>query len=417
MDKIIAVIESSSIGTSKLLLDGLLAGGYTPLFLSRNPGRFPFYGNSAIRFIETDTNDEAGMLRELNEFNRNSPNKILGVTSAYDYYMPAVAFLADALGLPGQKPEAARYARHKHNQKEAFAKRGLPLPAFQICRSATDVEHAALKIGFPVVCKPVSGAGSMGVKKFDNMSELLAHAVDWLQQATNYRGIPIEQMLLVEKFVSAPEISVEVFNGRALALTDKYITPPPIFLETGHQVPAKLISERYAAAMELAEQAVAALDLTFGCCHVEMHVLEDSFSLIEVNQRIAGDLIPLLVREAFGIDMIDAVIKSTIGAPVDIHTTPSTSVSRIGFLLAGEVDEKSRSALETVSGIPNVVECYLAKDLPTQVEFGDPRDRVGYVVVSAQSASDCEIALRSALKVLTLKDEFFALPHNQAKAA
>lgn len=147
-----------------------------------------------------------------------------------------------------------------------------------------------------------------------------------------------------------------------------------------------------------------------------MHVLDDGFSLIEVNQRIAGDLIPLLVREAFGIDMIDAVIKSTIGAPVDVHVGPSKSVSRIGFLLAGEVDEKSRSALETVSGIPNVVECYLAKDLPTRVEFGDPRDRVGYVVVSAPSASDYEIALRSALKALTLKDEFFALPHNKVKA-
>lgn len=417
MDKIIAVVESSSIGTSKLLLEGLLTGGYTPLFLSRNPSRFPFYGNPAIKFIETDTNDETGMLRELNEFNRSSDAKILGVTSAYDYYMPSVAFLADALGLPGQNVEAARAARHKHNQKQAFASRALPVPQFRVCSSPTEVKEAALEVGLPVVCKPVSGAGSMGVKKFDDLGELLDHATGWLLQTTNYRGIPIEQLLLVEKFIEAPEISIEVFNGRALAVTDKYITPPPIFLETGHELPSKLNNSRQAEAMALAEKAVDALGLPFGCCHVELHVTDTGFSLIEVNQRIAGDLIPLLVKEAYGIDLIEAVIQSTVGDSVSIQSRSAASVSRIGFLLAGEVDETSRAQLEQIGQLPHVVESYLAKELPERVEFGDPRDRVGYVVVSAPTSQDCEVALRSALTMLARRDQFFAFPSIKADAA
>lgn len=410
MEKVVAVIEGSSIGTSKLLMDALVTGGYRPLFLSRDPSRFPFFGDKNIKCIQTDTNNQIQMLEELIAYNRSSKDKIMGVTSAYDYYMPSVAYIAHSLGLPGQDVSAAKSARHKHNQKKTFASHSLPVPRFAVCSTLEEIKKAAEEFGFPVVCKPVSGAGSMGVKKFEYLEDLSKHAAYWLQQATNYRGIPIEKIMLVEEFIFAPEISIEVFNGSAIAVTDKYITKPPIFLETGHEVPSRHRPVILTKAMTLAEKAVAALNLTFGCCHVELHVRGEELFLIEVNQRIAGDLIPQLVKEAIGIDLVEAVIKSAIGERVELKRSAASKVSRIGFLLAGEISEASRAKLPMVMSCPNVVDAYMAKEIPTEVQYGDPRDRVGYVICTAKTPEECHKSLRQALQILINSNTFAAFP-------
>lgn len=55
---------------------------------------------------------------------------------------------------------------------DVMKKAGLATPKSFILRSEKDIEQAANKIGFPAVIKPISGAGSMGVIKVQNLDDL-----------------------------------------------------------------------------------------------------------------------------------------------------------------------------------------------------------------------------------------------------
>ncbi|WP_407916000.1 acetyl-CoA carboxylase biotin carboxylase subunit family protein [Kitasatospora sp. NE20-6] len=106
--------------------------------------------------------------------------------------------------------------------------------------------------------------------------------------------------VLVEEYLDGPEISVEcaTVRGRAIsvAITRKQLGPPPYREETRH-------NPLLALAGPVAQEALHVVGFANGIAHVEMRLTGRGPRLSEVNGRLAGDLIPHLVREATGIDL------------------------------------------------------------------------------------------------------------------
>ena len=88
-----------------------------------------------------------------------------GVTSSSEYSVATAAEAARALGLPHPDPDAVRDCRDKPTQRRRLAAAGLPGPAFGAAGSAAAAVAAAARVGYPVVVKPVSGSGSIGVRR------------------------------------------------------------------------------------------------------------------------------------------------------------------------------------------------------------------------------------------------------------
>ncbi|WP_081082954.1 ATP-grasp domain-containing protein [Burkholderia cepacia] len=407
MEKIFILIESSSTGTGLAMIKKLCEQGYSPWVISNNPGRFDFPDIPQLRLLHVDTNDESRLIEFLLQHERR--DEFVGVSTVYDFYVPAVAGVARALALPGPHVDSARRARHKHNQRTVFAHHGLPQPKFAVCSTVDEALSASREIGYPLVCKPVSGAGSVGVKYITSDDELNVHAGTWLSRTETHRGVPIQQKVLLEEFVCAPEVSVEVFDGMAVAVCDKFVSPLPVFLEVGHEVPSALPSDLAQSACKLAEDAVKALGLDWGCCHVELHVTRDGLSVIEVNQRIAGDLIPLLVEEATGVDLLSAAILKAVGVTPSLNGTRNR-VSRIAFLVSGEIPSAIRDTFETIVSEGGALDAHLGMDHGKGLHYGDSRDRIGHLIVSGPSRSSVRDNLNKLLVKLSGKKRVLASP-------
>ena len=404
MRRVLLLIESNTTGTGRQFAQCAVDLGVTPVLLTADPGRYAYVAQDGLEHVLIDTSDERAVLDRVQALAENW--QIVGVTSSSEYYIATAAACARALGLPGPAPEAVRACRDKREQREILRAAGVAGPAFAAARTVAQV-HAA-GIPYPVVVKPGQGSGSVGVRLCADREQAEAHAARLLQAAGNERGLPVPAEILVEQYLTGSEHSVEVFRGRSVATVDKHLGPPPWFVETGHDTPSRLPADRVRLLVEAAEEAVAALGLDWGAVHVELRLGPDGARIVEVNPRLAGGMIPDLLRRAYGVDLIQAQVRAALGLPAELPGRALGSAS-IRFLMAdrpgvvGDAVQATAAAL----AVDGVAAAELYRGAGATVEPAeDFRGRFGHVISASErtdgaapAAADLGLArLRSALR-------------------
>ncbi len=143
------------------------------------------------------------------------------------------ARVREALGLPGMSPRVAVGFRDKPVMKARVAAAGLRVPRFARVRSAAEAHKAATLIGYPVILKPVAGAGTADTYRVDNADEL----TKILGAVGHHREINIEEFIDGEEFTydtvcieGAPVFeSVAQYHPKPLdGRTHEWITPAQI---------------------------------------------------------------------------------------------------------------------------------------------------------------------------------------------
>ena len=148
-------------------------------------------------------------------------------------------------------------------------------------------------------------------------------------------GIPPQHAVLVERYLDGPEFSVETFGdpgGRhhRQAPRGRHRTSS----RSGTTFRPALPGRRGPRSPRPPLQALAALGLGWGPAHVELRLTATGPAVIEVNPRLAGGMIPDLVRSATGIDLIAATVANG-GRPAGAAGTPSRAAgAAIRFLVA-----------------------------------------------------------------------------------
>lgn len=231
-------------------------------------------------------------------------HRIIGIFCWHEAAIQAASDAAAELGLPGPDPAAVRAVRDKSATRTALTAAGLPQPGFTVLAPGDDGTEAAAAIGFPLVVKPIAMGASQGVVKV-NRPEDLAAAVA-AARSTRQAGMTNDGTLLLEQYLTGPEISVDaaVIDGEYLpyALARKQIGPEPYFEEMGHTVDPRdpLLSDEALVAMLAA--AHEAVGWRHGSTHTEVKLTSDGPVLVEINGRLGGDLIPYIAMLANGID-------------------------------------------------------------------------------------------------------------------
>ncbi|RLK58093.1 ATP-grasp domain-containing protein [Actinokineospora cianjurensis] len=248
--------------------------------------------------------------------------------------MANTAVVAQHLGLPGVSPDVIDRCRDKHRTRGALAAAGVPQPRSVAVSSLAQAESVAADIGYPVILKPRALGASMGVTKVDSPGALPAayeHTrAQHVDQARYY-----ELGVLVEEYASGPEFSVDcaVVDGATtpLFLARKTSGFAPYFEETGHLVDGAdpLFADPELRAILSA--AHTALEFDSGMTHTELRLTPRGWSVIEVNCRLGGDLIPYLGLESTGIDAGRVAAAIACGRPPVLTPTHKT-VTAIRFL-------------------------------------------------------------------------------------
>ena len=238
-----------------------------------------------------------------------------GILTYDERLVESVAQIARELCLSGPDPEAVHICKDKSALRELLTREGIDHVKHAVVQTPEDALRRALRIGWPVVVKPLALGGSVGVRRADGPEDLLvafngANGADYRGHSSVYKGV------LIEEYLEGPEISVDgwVWNRSFSPQTvaEKRVAFAPFFEETGHLVPANP-SKAVTDAIHLVARAHEAVGLDCLLTHTEVRLTADGPRLIEINARLGGDLIPYLGQVAEGIDLPGAAAAIALG--------------------------------------------------------------------------------------------------------
>lgn len=235
---------------------------------------------------------------------------------ASDLAVITVNYVANEMGLIGNSLECTEKSTNKALMRRCFENNGDPSPKSVKVQTITELETVDLQ--YPVIVKPIDRSGSRGITKLSDGKGLAAAIENAMEQG-------FEKAALVEEFAEGQEYSVEYISWEGkhefLAMTQKYTTGAPHFIETGHLQPAPASEELLKKVQGVVEHALCSLGIEYGASHSEIKIDEKgNIKIIEIGGRMGGDFIgSTLVELSTGFDFVDAVIDIAMGKQPDVR--------------------------------------------------------------------------------------------------
>lgn len=300
-------------------------------------------------------------------------------TIASDLAAVTVNYVANGMGLTGNSPECAEISTNKHKMRRAFEEGKDPSPKSILVSGVEDLE--GISLSYPVIVKPTDRSGSRGITKL--MSEQgLAEAIE------NAKEQGFEKKALVEEFAVGNEYSVECISYQGehhfLAMTKKYTTGAPHFIETGHLEPAPVSEELLEQVKQTIFHALDTLKIANSASHSEIKIDRNGkIAIIEIAGRMGGDCIGShLVQLSTGVDFVQAVIDVALGNKPDLTAKEAAGGAAVRYVFTKE-------DVEVLNTIKKEHPEYLVTEDVQDVlegEITDSSTRYGMYLMKADSA-------------------------------
>ena len=320
----------------------------TTITLVQTPDRATdFQRSTADRFIEVPEISTESLIDLLRPIHRETP--VTALACFLESAILAAAIAADALNIPSNPVDAVRTAHNKALTREALDRHGVPQQPWRLCRSLDEVVAFRNGLaGAPIVIKPVTGAGSAGVRLIRNDADLRAAwdsigGLKWWALLDNP-----ENAVIAEAVLSGREFSVEAMSVRGrheiLTVTGKLTTGEPEFVELGHWQPAELSSDQREAVVNRTVEILDAIGHRAGPSHTEVMVDGLNVGVVETHTRFGGDqiweLTQLTTGRHFATETIFALLGLPAPEPGDRHG--AAAMRKLDWADPAHVDEVSR---------------------------------------------------------------------------
>ena len=291
-------------------------------------------------------------------------------TIASDLAVITVNYVANAMGLVSN----TEVSTNKNLMRERFARNGNPSPKSIMVESIDELD--GVELDYPIIVKPLDRSGSRGITKLLNptgLKEAIEHA----------KAEGFVKKALVEEFAEGQEYSIECisWNGKHtfLALTHKFTTGAPKFIETGHLEPAPVDSNLLEKIKNVVFDALDSLNITYGASHSELKVSKDGvIKIIEIGGRMGGDFIGSnLVQLSTGIDFVKGVIQVALGEEPTLDKLHEGSLAAVRFIF----DKADIDVFEKI--MEENPEIIVQADVPQEIsgEVTDSSTRFGYYLM------------------------------------
>lgn len=318
--------------------------------------------------------------RILEECKKIGPDAVTTIGS--DLANVTVQYLAEHLGLPGNSRECIEKSTNKYAMRRAFRDAGLPVPYF----AAAGEGDAVNPPSYPVIVKPTDRSGSRAVTKVENYGELrqaIRRAVDQ----------SFEKKAIVEEYLPGEEYSLEAISHQGvhtcLAITKKYTTGAPNFIETGHLEPAPLSPGLEEKIKQTVFGGLDALGIQTGASHSEFRVdREGNVRLIEIGSRMGGDCIGShLVPLSTGLDFVKMTIQTAAGTAPEIPADRLHRCSAVRFIM----EEKDLALLERIEKeYPQYIREKVLDGEPGSRQVSDSSTRFGFFILQTETMEQME---------------------------
>lgn len=294
-------------------------GYYTVVcdYLPDNPGQY-----IADKFYGISTTDVESV------YNVAQTEAVDGILAyASDPAALPAAIVAERLGLPTNPVKSIEILGLKHPWRKFLQENGFACPkvySFHPSTPIDDIIKSTESFTFPLVVKPTDSSGSKGVTML-NSWEGLSDAIAW---ANSYSR---NKILLIEEYIHRgfPSViggDIFVWDGKIVlygemeCLRDMDNSP---LIPIGEKKPLPLNQLQINRIHNELQRIVSALDIRFGELNIEILLdKEDNIHFLELGPRAGGNMIPIQLSDAFGIDLVKANVQAAMGETPDFISIP-----------------------------------------------------------------------------------------------
>lgn len=282
-------------------------GYYTILcdYLIDNPGQ-----KYADEYHCVSTTDKEAVLKIARE------SKIDGIVAyASDPAAATAAYVGNILGLPSNPYEAVEILSNKDLFRKFLQDNGFNCPFTKIIRSVEEILEIKSDIVFPLIMKPTDSSGSKGVYKVYSIDEI----IDKFELSMSHSR---KKSIIIEEFIETDRDYVIggdgfVIDGKlvfcGLLNSHRDLNGSP-FVPVGTSYPSFIKDKEKNLIQEEVQKVLDLLHINMGALNFDfMFDKKGKLFIIEIGPRNGGNMIPELLKDITGIDMIEATIECALG--------------------------------------------------------------------------------------------------------
>jgi hypothetical protein len=229
--------------------------------------------------------DEGDVLRRVTEWLRGK--SIDRVLANWEPLVLLAARMREAWGVPGMGVDAVLGFRDKQLMKERVKAAGLRVPKSERVRTAQETLEAAERIGYPVIVKPIAGAGSADTYKVSSPAEMEA-IIKRMQHVTEAS---------CEEFIDGEEFTFDTIciAGKPAYVNVAAYLPKPLIARTEEWISPVIITVRDLSqpklqkGIALGQGVLKALGMGDGFTHMEWYLTAQGEAVFgEIGCRPGG---------------------------------------------------------------------------------------------------------------------------------
>ena len=305
--QLVAIRAAKELGYYTVVMD----------YLPDNPGQY-----EADKFYGESTTDVEAVYRIAKE------EQVEGILAyASDPAALPAAIVAERLGLPTNPAKSVEILGLKYPWREFLQNNGFACPkhfSFHPNTPSDEIKEAATDFTFPLVVKPTDSSGSKGVTMLEDWNGL-ENAIRWANEYSRNKVLLIEEFIQ-RGFPSVVGGDIFVWDGKVVlygemeCLRDMQKSP---LIPIGKIKPLQVTHVQKERIHSELQRVVTALDIRFGELNIEIILdKDDNVHFLELGPRAGGNMIPIQIGDAFGIDLVKANVQAAMGEKPDFLSHP-----------------------------------------------------------------------------------------------
>jgi formate-dependent phosphoribosylglycinamide formyltransferase (GAR transformylase) len=261
------------------------------------------------------------------------------------------ARLREALGVPGMGIEQANIFRNKDLMKQVIHKAKIRTARHASATSIAGVRTAAESIGFPVIVKPIAGAGSMDTIRAASMTELDAA----LARVKSYDEVNVEEFIEGEEYT----YDTICIDGRIVYENVCYYRPNPLVARSTEWISPQTIALRDLSVpvikqgIALGHDVLKAMNFQTGFTHMEWFYTPKGEAVFgEIAARPPGAHTVDLMNFVGDVDLFAGYAEADLKGTFSVSTERKYNVANVFKRAQGQ------GRIRRIEGLQHLLERY-----------------------------------------------------------
>ncbi len=277
---------------------------------------------------------------------------------------------------------------NKKHMKKLMVENDIPTSKYKSFNSIEKIEDSGLN--YPLIVKPADSNGSKGVRKVNNIEELMREA----EVSMKYS---ISNTIIVEEFVEGEDVSSDFYitNGKVYHLMDclsnKYKPNSGTAVIYQSLIPAPVNPDFNERIQVIAEKIAEVFEIHNSPLLIQTIVKGNDIHVIEFSARLGGGAKYKTIETVTGFNVLKANLNSMLGkTPLIDYYRNNKKYSRCHLYTKGGV-------LSQIKGLESLLDKHLIEDYfinraPGSVLSAPSSsgDRVASILLSAPSIQELE---------------------------